>query len=320
MGSETNPYHLLGSLGESLPGKEHCSESDVEALGSLLRLSGLTVLNLKKISVKLKEPARKAKKVKNLEEINQHTIDSCRFNYIFLKESKIFHTTDCACMRKAQPLQGSVYYKTAADGRRPCKICRPVDEDFTIQNRMRKPVKVVPPAVIEAMCGNREPGAINGISAKKMLQWKEIGAEYGLSFYCQRENRYLYYMSDVGFWQIHWNSMGEFVLFHLNHTDFDNNKTACELARGHFHRQKDVPVHDNLGAILFYIRDHDKAKKIIADDYRKLPRKTKRERRYYHQACSRAERSRKQRLYELLDQVAAELREKEDRGLLQEVS
>ena len=62
-------------------------------------------------------------------EKNRETIERTEYNYIWIKDSKVFHRRDChACLGAKGPafIRGSVYYEAGAQGRRPCRICRPV--------------------------------------------------------------------------------------------------------------------------------------------------------------------------------------------------
>ena len=58
---------------------------------------------------------------------------------------------------------------------------------------------------------------------------------------------------------------------------------------GELHRQGDVKTTDSLDDIVEYIEAHDSAMIIIMNDYRKLPRDLKKQRRYY-QAAQRKDR------------------------------
>lgn len=65
---------------------------------------------------------------------------------------------------------------------------------------------------------------------------------------------------------------------------FDANTDYQDLIRGEFHRQKDVKQTDSLVKLVEYIDAHDKAKVVIQDDYHNLPRRTKKQKKYYKQA------------------------------------
>ena len=51
-----------------------------------------------------------------------------------------------------------------------------------------------------------------------------------------------------------------------------------------FHCQRDVLETDSVLSLVNYVIKHDKAKKIMQEDYRNLPRRTKKQKRYYEQA------------------------------------
>lgn len=77
--------------------------------------------------------------------------------------------------------------------------------------------------------------------------------------------------------------------------------------KGQFHRQKDCAPATSLNKIIFYIAKHDKAKQIIKDDYKKLPKSTKRERKYYNHAKQKMKkRESRDKMYRL-DQIYKEL-------------
>ena len=61
--------------------------------------------------------------------------------------------------------------------------------------------------------------------------------------------------------------------------------------------------------LMRYIADHDRAKRIIRDDYRKLPQYTKRQRKYYRQAERRVrmaeQRQSRQRMEDLFREIEA---------------
>ena len=62
------------------------------------------------------------------------------------------------------------------------------------------------------------------------------------------------------------------------------------------HRQSDVKQFTSPNSIIQYIIKHDEAKKIIAIDYRNLPRNTKKEKKYYEIARKRDHRQKHRRL------------------------
>ena len=108
----------------------------------------------------------------------------------------------------------------------------------------------------------------------------------------------LYIRTEIGLWKTFWRGNIGLVLYHLNR--FDKNKSTEQLSHAAFHRQGDVPPTAALEKILAYIENHDRAKQIIADDYRKLPQRTKKQRKYYRQAESRNRRQQINRVFAIL--------------------
>ena len=69
-----------------------------------------------------------------------------------------------------------------------------------------------------------------------------------------------------------------------------------EAIHGDFHRQSDVKATESMEKIVDYIIAHDRAKVIIMDDYRKLPKSTKRQKQYYKMAERKNRRNAARRL------------------------
>lgn len=93
----------------------------------------------------------------------------------------------------------------------------------------------------------------------------------------------LYVRTGIGCWKIFYKEpIGRYVLFHRN--EYDKSISLEQAASGIYHRQTDVKPTSSLHRLINYIVEHDKAKLIIMDDYRKLPKATARQRKYYRQA------------------------------------
>lgn len=105
----------------------------------------------------------------------------------------------------------------------------------------------------------------------------------------------LFIRTETGFWKTFWKDDIGLLLYHLN--CFDKSKSTEQLSHAAFHRQGDVPPTESLEKILTYIENHDLAKQIIADDYRKLPQRTRKQRKYYRQAESRNRRQQINRVF-----------------------
>lgn len=91
-----------------------------------------------------------------------------------------------------------------------------------------------------------------------------------------------------------------YILFHKNTKKIPKEKRQ-------FHRQKDCSTSTSFSRIVSYIAKHDKAKQIIKEDYRKLPKSTKRERKHYNHAKQKMQkRESRDKMYRL-DQIYKEL-------------
>lgn len=87
----------------------------------------------------------------------------------------------------------------------------------------------------------------------------------------------------IGCWKIYFNEkIQKYLLYHRN---FYNKELTLEQAiHGTYHYQVDVKPEESLHKLINYVVAHDKAKVIMKNDYRKLPRSTARQRKYYKQA------------------------------------
>lgn len=68
----------------------------------------------------LGEEYRQIKRERTRDMINRST-----FQFIFTKDSQVFHRRECALMLSANAILGSSYKGCVKSGRRPCKICKP---------------------------------------------------------------------------------------------------------------------------------------------------------------------------------------------------
>lgn len=103
-----------------------------------------------------------------------------------------------------------------------------------------------------------------------------------------------------GFWKVLIRGPVEaYKLWHLNHGHFDASLSDKILMRRDFHRQADVKETVHMGKIIQYISRHDRAKRIIDDDWKKLPKSTPKQKKYYKQAKNRARRKQCKRVDEL---------------------
>lgn len=72
------------------------------------------------------ETTLSAKPALSVREQNARWVQASPYNYIYLKNSPVFHRRECRLVLNSKELLGSVHYRTAAKGRRPCKVCRPL--------------------------------------------------------------------------------------------------------------------------------------------------------------------------------------------------
>lgn len=101
-----------------------------------------------------------------------------------------------------------------------------------------------------------------------------------MQFHYHKLSDTLYIQTEVGFWKVFQRKEGgDYLLYHRNtySPDMCFNDAIC----GDFHRQHDVKPKKSMEKLVEYITAHDRAKVIIMDDYRKLPKSTKRQKKYY---------------------------------------
>ena len=126
----------------------------------------------------------------------------------------------------------------------------------------------------------------------------------GISVSYDRIERGLCFRTSNGFWKvIIRGSVETYKLWHLNRGHFDPELPDKVLMRRTFHRQTDVKETLNMGRIIRYISDHDKAKRIIDDNWKKLPKSTPKQKKYYKQAQKRARRKENKRIDELFKKL-----------------
>ena len=68
-------------------------------------------------------------------------------------------------------------------------------------------------------------------------------------------------------------------------------------------------AHPQFDSLVQYIFQHDRDKEIAADDYRKLPQQTKKQKQYFRHHKKMAEKAKRKRLDELFKQIEDEHRE-----------
>lgn len=182
-----------------------------------------------------------------------------------------------------------------------CIYEKRIKENHRIEMKLRQAKK-------RGYCACKYCGGIGGYMRvyRKMLESKEKKKKMHFTYVAMEDTCYI--RTDIGFWRLsrkqdkqYRKQEDQYVLYHLNH--YDNRMTFDELSRAKFHRQCDVKPTESIGKILAYVEAHDRAKKIIADDYRKLPHATKQQKKYYKNARRKEERRQRRRLDELFDMI-----------------
>ena len=153
-------------------------------------------------------------------------------------------------------------------------------------------------------CGNLK-GTIRALTSSL----ETLGAGRKMTITYQKKTDTIYMRTAIGFWKAFWKDDAGLILYHLNH--YDLGKTDEELSWAPFHRQKDVPPTMSLDKLLVYIEEHDRAKQIIAEDYKKLPQRTKKQKKYYRIAERQDKRRQVRRVFDILESLEAERRAKE---------
>lgn len=144
-------------------------------------------------------------------------------------------------------------------------------------------------------------GGLHGIYLHFINDPKMYGRFHeGLTASFDRKDKALCFRTDIGFWKIVENRRtNEYKLYHLNQGHFEKDTPDKILMRRTFHRQSDVKGTTKMTRLVQYIFDHDKAKKIMDNDWKKLPKATSKQKKYYKQAKKREQRKQSRRLDDL---------------------
>ena len=98
-----------------------------------------------------------------------------------------------------------------------------------------------------------------------------------------------------------------FDRYKLLHCPFDKKPlTMVEAKTAHYHVQRDVAKNQSPYNHLEYILRHDEAKKLMQVSYKKLPKVTKQQKKYYRQAENREKRNSIKRVWNLFAKLEEE--------------
>ena len=125
----------------------------------------------------------------------------------------------------------------------------------------------------------------SGLKGYKRLSAK-IEKKNNLKIMYDGKTDTLYITTEIGAWKIFKVEKLGLLLYHRNF--YLGNEDLTQLINSKYHRQKDVGITKTLDQIVNYIRKHDTAKMLInAGEIKRLPKSTKKERKYYRAAIAK---------------------------------
>lgn len=172
------------------------------------------------------------------------------------KHRKIYHRPNCIYVKKMKPQNRMILSQNQAAKRNYhwCKYC----------SGLRGEVR----------------------TNKLISEWEK---KYKISMDYVKTTDTLYVRTEIGCWKIFLKEeLDRYLLYHRN--IYNKELPFKQAVYGDYHRQRDVKPTASLHKLINYIAAHDKAKITIMDDYRKLPKSTARQKKYYRQAEGRARR------------------------------
>ena len=115
----------------------------------------------------------------------------------------------------------------------------------------------------------------------------------------------LYVLTDMAAWKIVFFDRKQ--CYKLFHCPFGGKKMTMEQAKkARYHRQVDAGENSHPAKYLKYIAGHDRAKKIMEQDYHLLPQRSNKEKIYYNQARKREARKSTRRVWNLFAELEAQ--------------
>ena len=192
----------------------------------------------------------------------------------------VYHRPECVCVSRMDKKNQKIMSREQAlyGGYRACKCCG--NGQFDCSGIFRE--------------------------SPRFEEWEE---EYHMSIDYIRWNQVLYVRTQSGCWRISRRAnTGFYDLFHMNNckSNYDPKMTLFQVRGRQYHRQSDVKPSKTIHKLLVYIHNHDKAKLIIMEDYRKLPRRTAKQKKYYKQAQRADRRKSVRRVYDIFEKLEQE--------------
>lgn len=135
--------------------------------------------------------------------------------------------------------------------------------------------------------------SVGFIYRSELANMERFIAQYG--FLVDLKDNAIYVRTDIASWKIVYRTYRQkFILFHC--VNDGARPSLGELELIHYHRQGDIWEARSIAKCLSYIGAHDEFKMKMPDDYRKMPRDTKRQKRYYESAKRREAKKNERRL------------------------
>lgn len=144
-------------------------------------------------------------------------------------------------------------------------------------------------------------GGLKGAVRVSRTVLDKTGHDLAFEYLYDEGSDTLFIRTEMGFWKIFQVKGTGFLLYHCS--NYDRSKKFEALMHDYFHRQCDVQPDESLLKLVHYIEEHDRAKRTIAEDYRKLPQRTKKQKKYFKKAQQKARRMQIRRVDMLLDSL-----------------
>lgn len=190
---------------------------------------------------------------------------------------KVYHKPDCIYVKKMKPRNRMVLTESQARSHHfhSCKYCGGLKGEVRVYN--------------------------------PFPDWEK---QYHIAIDYAEKTETLYIRTEIGCWKIFCKEkLGKYLLYHKN--IYRKEMTFGQIVRGEYHRQTDVSPTSSLHHLINYIVEHDRAKQIMEEDYRRLPKKTARQRKYYRQAERRVKRRERRQMELRISQLFASIEEKD---------